>query len=88
MEDKLACLVKGLWSAWNKSVQICGICGRLIYLWEIIIRGRQKLSSVGKINYPWECFYPWGERNHPWGDLVQWNTKYLEKFVVQIENTQ
>ena len=48
MEDKLACLVKGRWSAWNKSVQICGICGRLIYLWKIIIRGRQKLSSVGE----------------------------------------
>ena len=39
MEDKLACLLEGLWSAWNKSVQICAICGSLIYPWE--------LSSVG-----------------------------------------
>ena len=53
MEDKFACLLEGLWSAWNKSVQICGICGRLIYLWEIIIRGR--LLSVEDKNYhPWE----------------------------------
>lgn len=74
MEDKLACLLEGLWSAWNKSVQICGICGRLIYLWEIIIRGSAFIR---------------GEKEIIRGiDLVQWDTKYLEEFVVQIENTQ
>ena len=41
MEDKLACLLEGLWSAWNKSVQICAICGSLIYPWELN-------SSVGE----------------------------------------
>lgn len=71
MEDKLACLLEGLWSAWNKSVQICG---RLIYLWEIIIRGSAFIR---------------GEKEIIRGiDLVQWDTKYLEEFVVQIENTQ
>ena len=39
MEDWFVRLLEGLWSAWNKSVQICAICGSLIYPWE--------LSSVG-----------------------------------------
>ena len=73
----------------NKSVQICGICGRLL--------------SVGDKNYhPWEKNnHPWGrliirgsafirgEKGIIRGDdLVQWDPKYLRDFVVQIENTQ
>ena len=60
------------------------------YPWEtkIIIRGRKNNHPWGRLIIRWSAFIR-GEKEIIRGiDLVQWDTKYLEEFVVQIENTQ